>query len=202
MQTFFNSNFFAGIATIITGGVAIFVYFWQKIDSKVQAARVLLTEIRIAEDRIDQIRDKIMNRSTTDLPSIFPTDNWKKYSHIFISDFDQDELKLLNDFYDYGELIEDFARRNNNYFWITTEERARVTVQKIAESINNSFGSATPDNDIVTKRDFLSKGMDMYNQIYSPAKTLDGIKDYLPKIPKITTSSCGVKLKKIAKMKP
>lgn len=193
-------NLFSGIATLLTGAVAISIYFYQKRDAKIQAARVLLTEIRIAEDRIDQIRDKIMNNSTMDLPTVFPTENWKKYSHLFISDFDQDELKLLNAFYDHGELIEDFAKRNNNYFWITTEERARVTVQKIAQFVDESFGIVNPDNNVVAKRDFISKGLDMYNQIYAPTKTLDGIKDYLPKIPKITTSSCGMKLKKIAKM--
>lgn len=200
MEKFLNSNFFTGLATIITGAVAIIIYFRQKKDAKVQAARVLLTEIRIAEDRIDQIRDKIMNNSTMDLPTVFPTENWKKYSHLFISDFDQDELRSLNVFYDYGELIEDFAKRNNNYFWITTEERAKVTVQKIAQFVDESFQVADPHNNIILRKEFLSKGMDSYNQIYAPTKTLEGIKDYFPKIPKITTSSCGVKLKRIAKM--
>lgn len=200
MGTFFNSNFFAGLATILTGAVVIFIYFWQKKDSKIQAAKVLLTEIRIAEDRIDQIRDKIISDSTMDLPSVFPTENWKKYSHLFVRDFDQDELKLLNNFYDFGELIEDFAKRNNNYFWITTEERARVTVQKIAKFVDESFGTTNPDDNVLKRRNYISKGMDMYNQIYAPKKTLDGIRDYLPKIPKITTSSCGIKLKKIARM--
>ncbi len=191
-------SLFSGIATISTGLVAIIIYFYQKKDFKKQAARVLLTEIRIAEDRIDQIRDKIINETTLDLPSVFPTENWKKYSHLFISDFDQDELKLLNTFYDYGEVIEDFAKRNNNYFWITTEERAKITVQKIADLVSESYGDTNSYGDIPKKREFISKGMDTYNQMYAPSKTLEGIKDYLPKISKITTSSCGVKLKKIA----
>lgn len=198
MATF--SDTFSGLATIVTGAFAIYIYFQQKKDAKIQAARVLLTEIRIAEDRIEQIKDKVMDNNPMDLPSVFPTKNWKKYSHLFISDFDQDELKLLNNFYDYGELIEDFAKRNNNYFWITTEERAKVTVQEIAKLIDKSLDLTNLDNDIVRKRDFFSRGMDIYNQIYSPSKTMVGIKDYLPKVPKVTTSSCGVKLKKIAKM--
>ncbi len=192
---------FSGVATILTGAVAIGIYFYQKRDTKIQSARVLITEIRIAEERIDQIRDKIINNTTTDLPSVFPTENWKKYSHLFISDFDSDEIRLFNNFYDYGEIIEDFAKRNNNYFWITTEERARLTVRKIADCIDSSFGRENPDNEVVSKRDYISTGLDNYNQVYAPAKTLMGIKDYLSKIPKITTSSCGVKLKKIAKMK-
>lgn len=198
METFLN--LFSGLATLVTGVTAIGIYLFQKKDTKKQAARVLLTEIRIAEDRIDQIRDKIMNNSTNDMPLVFPSENWNKYNSLFISDFDQDELKSLNVFYAYGEIIEDFARRNNNYFWITTEERAKVTVQMIAKHVNDSFEVTNPDENIIKRRDFISRGMDMYNQIYAPTKTLDSIKDYLPKIPKITTSSCGIKLKKIAKL--
>lgn len=198
METFLN--LFSGIATLLTGGIAIIIYFYQKRDTKIQAARVLLTEIRIAEEKIEQIRDKITNNSTMDLPSIFITDNWKKYAHLFISDFDQDELRLINSFYDYGQLIEDFAKRNNNYFWITTEERGRSTVQKISEFIDRSYENGEEEIKIFLRKNNLSDMLDKYNSMYSPTKTLDGIKDYLPKIPRITTSSCGVKLKRIAKI--
>jgi hypothetical protein len=190
----------SAIATVLTGGVAIWIYFTQKKDSKKQAARVLLTEIRIAEERIDQIRDKIINNSTMDLPSVFTTDNWKKYAHLFISNFDQDELKLINSFYDYGQVIEDFAKRNNNYFWLVTEERAKVSVAQVATFISNSYGLTTPDDDVLNRKKYLEHGLDEYNSMYSPQKTLNGIKDYLPKVPKITTSSCGIKLKKIANL--
>lgn len=193
--SFINSPAFSGVATIFTGFVVVGVYLWQKRDFKIQAARVLLTEIRMAENNIEKIKDKITNNSTTDLPSVFTANiNWKKYSHLFISDFDQDELNLINSFYDCCEIIEDFAKRNNNYFWITTEERARVTVQKLAEYSNDL-------NTVASKIKTLTEGMDLHNPMYSPSKTLNGIKDYLTKVPKITTSSCGIKLKKLAKSK-
>lgn len=191
-------NLFSGLATLVTGAVAIAIYFYQKKDIKTQAAKVLLTEIRIAEERIEQIRDKINDNLTFDLPSVFPTENWKKYSHLFISDFDQDELKLINSFYDAGEIIEDFAKRNNNYFWRTTEERGKITVDKIVEFIDQSYGIANGEQEIINRKQYLSLMLDKHNVVYFPTKTLDGIKDYLPKIPKITTSSCGAKFKKIA----
>ena len=161
---------------------------------------MLLTEIRIAENRINQIRDKIDTGDTSDLPTIFPTKSWKTYSHLFISDFDQDELNLINYFYDYGELVEDFAKRNNDYFWIMAEARARVTVQKIGDFIAKNFGNPTADQNIIARRDFLNGKFDLYNWLYAPKKTLDGVKSYLSKIQNITTSSCGSKLKKIAKI--
>lgn len=135
---------------------------------------------------------------------MFPTKNWKNYSHLFISNFDQDELRLINTFYDYGEFIEEFARRNNDYFWITTEERARTTVQKIAEFVSGAIEHAPVGSDpnvyVVTHRDAFNNLMDANNAPYSPAKTLDGIRTFLQKIPTVTTSSAGTKLKRLARL--
>lgn len=200
MEQFFNSNSFVGLATIITGAVAIFIYLKQRRDFKIQAARVLLLEVRTAEDRIDQVKDKVESGNTTDLPSIFPTKSWKTYSHLFVSDFDQDELKLLSAFYDYGELVEDFAKRNNDFFWVTTEERARVVQQKLAELVIHSKTN-TPQVDLnLLKQELLDVfASDPYS--YAPQKTINAIKTYLQKVQKITTTSAGVKLKDLAKLK-
>lgn len=201
---FLNSNFFIGIVTLITGLAVWVVYKFEKSGQKVQAARVLLTEIRTAEERVGQIRDKITAENIRDLPIVLPIKSWKTYAPLFISDFDQDELNLLNSFYDYAELIEEFAKRNNDYFWITTEERARVTVQKIAdfsaEAISNFPDNMAQDSYVETKRKQLSQLLDSQNVPYTPVKTIDGIKILLAKIPAVTTSSCGTRLKKLAKL--
>jgi len=202
MIAFLNSNFFIGLATIVTGGVALIVYFRQKRDHKEQAARVLLMEIRTAEERIEQIRDKVATNSTTDLPLVFPTRSWKSYSHLFVSDFDHDELKLISSFYDYGELIEEFAKRNNDFFWVTTEERARVTQQQLAAIIKDAHDSglspADQDAYIRERRDYISSKSDQHNSPYVPQKTINEIQIYLGKLRMITTSSCGAKLKQLA----
>lgn len=200
MINFLNSPLFAGLSTIITGAGAYGVYWLQQKNKKIQAARVLLTEIRIAEDRIEQIRDKISSNSTLDLPSVFPTKSWKTYSHLFISDFDQDELDVVNSFYDYGELVEEFAKRNNDFFWLNVEERGKVTIQKLGEFIAQAFGKSDSGEEIKNKRDFLGNSFDNYNLPYIPQKTLAGVQSYLSKVQRITTTSCGTKLKKLAKL--
>jgi hypothetical protein len=199
---FFNSSFFIAITTIGTAFVAWLVYQAKIKGDKIQAARVLITEIRIAEERIDQMRNKMNDEVPSDLPLIFPTKSWKKYSHLFISDFDQDELKLLNAFYDYGELTEEYAKRDNDFFWVATEERAKVTVQKIAEFACEAIAGAVVNKDqfVQNKRNDLSSLLDRNNALYSPSKSVNVIKKILPNIPKITTSSCGLKLKKLAKL--
>lgn len=197
-----NSDWFGGLATILTGAVAIIIYFRQKNDSKVQAARVLLTEIRTAEDRLEELRDKFNDTGAVDLPNVFPTKSWKNYSHLFVSDFDQDELKLISSFYDYGELVEDFAKRYNDFFWIHTEERARVAQTIMGGIVNESYSMPFDERPahIINKRDYFSRAFDDYNAVYTPVKISNEIRSYLTKIEKITTSSCGLKLKKIAKL--
>lgn len=201
MENFLNSSSFSGIATLVTGLLVIVIYYIQKKNDKMQAARVLLTEIRIAEERIGQIREKIDSKIFNDFPPVFPTKSWKSYSHLFISDFDQDELRLINLFYDYGELIEDYAKRNNEYFWITTQERAKVQVHEIANIIRDkSEEQKDSDKEISQKRDNLIKKMDLHNTTYFPVWTIDQIRAYLSKIQTVTVSSCGAKLKKLARV--
>jgi hypothetical protein len=197
---FLNSGFFIAATTMATALVAWLVYRAKIKNDKIQAARVLITEIRIAEERVDQMRDKMNDDVPSDLPPIFPTKSWKTYSHLFISDFDQDELKLLNAFYDYGELAEEFAKKDNDFFWVTTEERARITVQKIAEFACEAIDTSVtnPDQFVRERRDLFSGLLDRNNIPYSPKKSIDVIKKLLPNIPKVTTSSCGLKLKRLA----
>jgi len=206
IQTILSSNVFSGLATVLTGAVAIIIYFQQKYDAKIQAARVLLMEIRAAEEGFDHVKELLDKGITLDLPTIFPTKNWKNYSHLFISDFDQDELKSIASFYEHGEIIEDFAKKNNNFFWVTTEERARVTTQMIAKIIIDVWADATiPDSEkgmeVAARRDNLNKNMDSYNSPYSPQKPINDIQEYLRKIKSLTTTSCGIKLKRLAKFK-
>jgi hypothetical protein len=38
---------------------------------------------------------------------------------MFASDFDQDQLEEINNFYSLCETIEEAAKRDNSYFWLT-----------------------------------------------------------------------------------
>ena len=50
MVNFLNSGFFTGLATILTAIVAIFLYYWEQRKKKRDAAKIIIQEIRRAED--------------------------------------------------------------------------------------------------------------------------------------------------------
>lgn len=195
-----NSSAFSSFVTILVGSVAIFLYLKQKSDFKEQASRALLLEIRTAEERLAQLSDMVTSGSRDDLPTVLTSGSWKVYSHLFVGDFDQDELKLITTFYNYGEIIDDFVKRNNNFFWITTEERARVVQQKLVDLVIHSKTQETPVDLEQLKHELLDNfANDPYS--YSPQKTTSAISSYLEKTPQITTTSAGLKLKMLAKMR-
>lgn len=197
MGEFINSNSFTGFATILTGAIAWLVYYVQKTNSKVQAARLILTEIRIAEEKIKQIKEIVENENfSIDLPSVLAVNSWKKYSNIFIKDFDEDEVKILSSFYDLAESIDDFAKRKNDFFWVATEERAKVTQQKLGDIIM----STNDEQEIEERRKSLLDFFDRFAITYTPSKPFMSIKKHISNIQFITTSSCGLKLKKLAKL--
>lgn len=109
---------------------------------------------------------------------------------------------MISDFYDYGELIEYFGKRNKDFFWVNTEERAKITQHFLAQIIDKAYDMLPQNRNtfITEKRDFFSFSFDNFITLYTPKKNDDVIKDYLNKVNKITTSSCGLKLKKLAKL--
>ncbi len=201
LLTFLVIQNFAGLTTIIAGLVALWVYLAQKKDKKINAARVILSEIRNAERKIDELRNSLRD-FVNDLPSVLPTNSWTEYSYLFASDFDQDQLEEITAFYGACEVIEEALRKDNNFFWVTTEHRARITQTKLADIIDRSVDKNSKVDS--KKLDKLKKAiLDTFTSegySYSPSKSRTLITNYLEKITKITTTTTGSKLKKIAQI--
>jgi len=198
-----NSNFFIASTTFIVGSLAFYIYTKQKSDEKINAATTLVLEIRNAESKIDIVIDKLDKKNTIDLPSILPTNSWRKYSHLFVKDFDLDEIQLLNTFYSSCEIIEDLATRQNNFVWITTEERAK-TVQDVLAKIHDDFQVDTINQLPLAQSKFDARkhALDQFygNETlsYAPDKILKGLKFQTENLKRVASTPCGVKLKKLA----
>jgi hypothetical protein len=212
---FINSPFFggmiAGLTTLATGLIAIWVFKSQKNDEKINAAVSILFEVRNAESKVNIISDKLNSNSTHDLPRVLPSNNWEKYSHLFAKDFDEDELKLINTFYNTCEIIEDLVVRQNSYIWIATEERGRVAQQllgqihvefqkEVIEGGKSEEALNKAREKFNTQKDGVTKFYTDEQYFYIPRKTLDGLKFSIDHLQKITATTCGAKLKQLAKV--
>jgi hypothetical protein len=206
---FFNSpligGLISGIATLVTGLIAIYVFKLQKKNQEINAATTILLEIRNAENKINEIIERLDKQSHTDLPSVLPTNSWRRNSHLFVKHLDLDNIELLNTFYTSCEIIEDLVNRQNNYFWITTEERAK-TVQHLLATIHDDYQKDRLENDVnaQAKFDARKSALDQFygndSLSYAPNKTVNGLKYHSQKLQRIIATPCGEQLKKIAKL--
>lgn len=200
---FANTNFFFASTTFIVGSFALFIYTKQKSDEKSNAATTVLLEIRNAESKISIISEKLYTSNHIDFPSVLQINSWRKYSHLFVRDLDQDELQLINTFYSACEIIEDLVIKQNNFVWIAAEERAKVVQQMLAK-IHDEFQKKYPSDAIEAQNTFNNSklGITKYytdeTYSYAPSKCIDGLKFQIETVGKITTTTCGSKLKKLA----
>ncbi len=93
----FIGSGYSGLVTLVVGGLAIYLYLKQKKDHKRNAARLILQEIRYAEQKIRRYREiksyKLYDR-------LLPTNNWNDNIHLFIKELKETHnLDLISDFY-------------------------------------------------------------------------------------------------------
>lgn len=198
MVKFFNSNFFIGLATVITGLVIILVYFLQQTQRKSDAATIILMEIRNAERSIQQIKD------TKDIKgvSVLPTNSWKEFNHLFVRDFDRDELESIINFFNQCALAEEEIEKLNNIIVASYESKAGVIFSKIME-LADKYKENTPEDNLKDGSEFLKERDKILNtyyrdkSIYLPGDPQTTLLKYITNIQFIMNSSVGQKLKKI-----
>ncbi|USN53735.1 MAG: hypothetical protein H6760_01015 [Candidatus Nomurabacteria bacterium] len=191
------STFLVGLLGLST----LILYRRQRKDKKTDVARILLTEIRNAEQRIEEIRG-LVERGAKDFPHILPNNSWRDFSYLFAADFDQDELQEISVFYSQCEAMQESSKKDNDFFWVTTEHRAEVYQDKLATIYELSYDRNSNKFDEqkfkTLKENFLDKFADSPHS-YAPEKTVSQLKHGLAITNKITTTSAGQKLKRLAK---
>jgi len=138
---FLYSNFFIGLATLLVGFAALFVYRKQKIDKKQDAANIILLEIKNAETKLGQARDTIIRDGV--LPeTVFAlrTASWDEYSYLFVRDFTDKEWELINTFYEKCRLYDEAADYNNTFFK-KNEEQIRVNLHSVLAQYTQEYAA-------------------------------------------------------------
>jgi hypothetical protein len=94
---FLNANL--GLITLVVGCFAIGIYIHQKRDHKREIARVILEEIRYAEQHFKIARDRKNVFLLT--KKLLPTNGWYTNIYLFISDFTETDRDSISSFYSY-----------------------------------------------------------------------------------------------------
>lgn len=99
---FLNNNI--GLITLLVGSYAIFLYRKQKRDNKKDAAKLILQEIRYAEQQIRIAKDHDFNYSLAN--KLLPTSSWPNNIHLFVNDLKEIEIDLISSFYSKASYID------------------------------------------------------------------------------------------------
>lgn len=182
------------IITAIVGFFAFVIYKKQKNDYKRDAASILLMEIRYAEHLIDLYKN-IGIRMDFYIDQLLPTNSWNRYNYLFIKRLDRDEIDLINNFYNSCSLIDKaFAQLS-----------IALQLQQKSNAIHNTLSIIAKESvsgaDFNNKKDIFIKLIDSENYVFNSISAEETVKKSLNLINKITTTTAGNKLKKIARLK-
>lgn len=188
----------ATIATIITAIVAYLIYKKSKSDELENAVRIIILEIKESE-RIIKNLNEIKNSGNIypdDLLKVTPLKGWVKYSHLFIQKLNNDEYDQLNDYFKKCEVLEKYIEKNHNFFWITTEERAKQK-EALGAKLAKEKSELSPEEFKIE----VERLADLYfsnTSAYTPAGIKTQLDRNLNSISMITITPVWNKLKKIA----
>jgi len=191
---YFFQYIFNGLATLLAGSLALLVYLYSKRDRKIEATNIILNEIYTAEREIKNIKN---NKIITDYSFILPSNHWDQYQHLFVKNFDPDEINKISDFFKACSLAEESIKLIKSYLIIAMDQKSR----NIQDKILNLMG----DNDYKTnyelKRDEILKVFHNENYFFMPNAPKEKLFDYLKNINELSVSPVGTKLKNIRNSK-
>ncbi len=102
------SNFSVALVTLIVGFFAFGLYIKQRKDRKRDAARLILQEVRYAEQKIRNYSSTVGYQFHEHL---LPTDSWNANIHLFIKDFEETQIDLISSFYSKAHYIDSLIEK-------------------------------------------------------------------------------------------
>lgn len=195
----YQSSALIGLSFILSSLYIVNSYKRQKQERLKKGARVLLAEIRFAEKSLEELAHKLTNYVYGEYPSVLPHNGWNKSKSLFASDFDQDELDMMQTFYATCEEIEEFIQKDRDVFWHNAHSRAAVLQDKLAEAVMRSYHRGSIDHRVLRdyKRIVLDTvGHDEY--VYRPKHATRILDSLVMRARRISDTSCYAKLKELA----
>lgn len=191
MEKLLNSNFFGGVATFLTAIVAILLYYWEQRKKKNDAAKIIVQEIRRAEDVINEYKEHKAYKFTK---KIIATNSWAKNIHYFVNDLAQDEIDKISNLYSTGEYLDSIISKVSDHNFESGVKNYEAVVNQIQSNMQNQQTTLSNDSQNNTPR----IGIPVKIDIPAPWNILleEVSNNYQP----IYHSSICEKLKRIAKL--
>lgn len=141
---FFNSNLLPTLATILAAFAALLVYRKQKADTKRDVAKIILQEIRRAEDIISDYKQ---NGGYQFAKKIVATNSWTKNLHLFVGDLDNDELDRISNLYSTGEYLDTLIKEISDYTFKKEIETPKLSaiVPMVPQNIQQQSQTLNPE---------------------------------------------------------
>lgn len=105
-------NILMAFVTFLVGILVVYLYIKQKEDTKRDAAKIILQEIRRAENIISDYKQ---NGEYKFAKKIIATNNWSKNLHLFVGDLEDDELDRISNLYSTGEYLDVLVKEISDY---------------------------------------------------------------------------------------
>jgi len=149
LVSFLNSNFFLALTTLVVGGFAIYLYLKQKKDKKRDAARLILQEIRYAEQQIRKYREFKQYQLSDRL---LPTNSWNDNIHLFINDLKETEIDLISNFYAKASYIDIMIRKISDW---KTQPKIPTTIMSPVSIQSQPSATAQPIPSVPEKKEIV-----------------------------------------------
>lgn len=199
----FNSNFFIGLITLVVGGFAIYLYKRKNADTRRDAAKIILQEIRRAEDIINDYKEHGQYKFTK---KIIATNSWAKNIHHFVGDLDPDELDKISNLYSTGEYLDLIIGKISD---VKFEENVKVfeeNISKISRALSGGIpisnqAQEASGGQIQSGQQPISAPVAMAIPVSIPAPWKKLLDEITYRYEPVYHSTVAEKLKKIAQLK-
>ncbi len=185
---YFFQNIFNGAATLVAGLVAWVIYLYNKRDKKIEAANIILNEIYVAEREIDNINK---NKSISDYTFILPSNHWDEFQHLFVKNFDSDELRKTSDFFKACSLAEESVNLFKSYLPRAMDQKARYIQDKLLDLMEKN----TDKKEYEKEKERILEIFHEESYWFLPSAPKEKLFDYMQNINPVSMTSIGVKLK-------